>query len=164
MTKQPRWKMIANLGDVHPIEYGGLFLYVDRTGVYPPELEKLDEPDAGNGIDYWEIHRVVLEPHTYTAPEPDGGEPAGGYPKVLSDNQFHPLHPVWYADKIHKIAETADHPDIIADLCSDDPLRRAFAYRSIGDYYGWNEFDSYPTRYTKKSDLPRRIRRMRATL
>ena len=40
-TKQPKWKLIAQLGDVNPIDYGGYFIYEDETGVYPPEGEKL---------------------------------------------------------------------------------------------------------------------------
>ena len=31
---QPKWEYVANLGDTSPLEYGGLFLYRDTTGVY----------------------------------------------------------------------------------------------------------------------------------
>lgn len=41
---QPVWKYLGNLGDRHPIEYGGLFVYKDTTGVYGFEMEKLEEP------------------------------------------------------------------------------------------------------------------------
>lgn len=40
-TKQPRWKLVAQLGDVHPIDYGGYFVYRDTTGVYEEEAEVL---------------------------------------------------------------------------------------------------------------------------
>ena len=52
---QPQWKLVAQLGDVHPIDYGGCFVYVDETGVYDPEMEILDSPDNDNGT--WTIHR-----------------------------------------------------------------------------------------------------------
>lgn len=41
---QPIWEYVTNLGDASPLEYSGLFLYHDTTGVYGYELEKLDEP------------------------------------------------------------------------------------------------------------------------
>jgi hypothetical protein len=43
-VRQPIWEYIDNLGDASPLDYGGLFLYHDTTGVYGYELEKLVEP------------------------------------------------------------------------------------------------------------------------
>lgn len=44
MTNQPSWKLLTNLGDVTPLEYGGAFLLVDETGVYDSELVVWEEP------------------------------------------------------------------------------------------------------------------------
>lgn len=60
-TNQPQWKRIDNLGDVHPIDYGGFFVYVDRTGVYAPEVELLDSPDSDDAPEGWTIHRAVIK-------------------------------------------------------------------------------------------------------
>lgn len=42
---QPVWKLIANLGDVGCPDYTGYFLFEDETGVYAPELERIDPND-----------------------------------------------------------------------------------------------------------------------
>lgn len=140
MTKQPDWKLIANLGDVHPLEYGGYFVYVDTTGVYDPEAELLIAPDDDGGA--YEVRRFSLERCTLT----DG---------VLSDNKFHPTYPVWYSvsdtGRLADIAQACDIPeaDIVAMLCSEDPIQRAHAYRAIGDYHGFDNLDSYPLTLTR---------------
>jgi len=160
-TQQPKWRRIANLGDVNPVEYGGFFVYVDTTGVYPPEAELLQSPDSDDDGIGWTIYRFPLERCTFI----DG---------VLSDNQFHPQHSAWFATPeaeranrpqdtcyLSNVAESADYPveEIIADFCSPDPLKLANAYRAIGEYHGFENFDSYPQHYAKRSELPRRIRR-----
>ena len=60
-TKQPKWKLIAQLGDVNPIDYGGYFIYEDETGVYPPEGEKLLIIDEDSDNSTWEIRRFQLD-------------------------------------------------------------------------------------------------------
>ena len=146
MTKQPRWKMLANLGDVNPVEYGGYFIYQDMTGVYPAEGEWLEAP--GSDDDVWRVYRFILDKCTFV----NG---------ILSDNKYHPEHKAWFADYIPTIAEiVGESPEkVIANLCSEDPLHRAWVYREIGLYCGFENLDSYPRTYTKKSALPRRIRR-----
>jgi hypothetical protein len=148
-TQQPRWKMIANLGDVHPIDYGGFFVYVDQTGVYAPEAELLESPDTDDAPEGWTVYRFVLEPCTYV----NG---------ILSDNPFHPDMPVWFADKLESIATTAGIivEALILNFTSADPIARASAWRSVGDYFGFHELDHYPTQYSRRSHLPRRMRRM----
>lgn len=148
MTIQPRWRMVANLGDVNPVDYGGYFVYVDQTGVYPPELEVLESPNSDDDGTGWTLYRLILEPHTYV----DG---------VLSDNPFHPGFPVWYADKLESVAQTIGSTSLslINDLTSDNPLHKARAYIDLISYFGAFEFDQYPTQYMRRSHLPRRIRR-----
>ncbi len=48
---QPKWKLLANLGDANPIDYGGYFVYRDETGVYRDEAEKLISPDEATITD-----------------------------------------------------------------------------------------------------------------
>lgn len=36
-----------------------------------------------------------------------------------------------------------------SDLCSDDPIKLAQAYRAIGDYLGWANLDAYPLTLTQ---------------
>lgn len=138
MTNQPKWKAIAQIGDASPLEYGGIWVLVDETGVYPPELEILEVPDDEESKEPRVVYRVVMEPHTYV----DG---------VLSDNPSHPSHPVWYADDLKAICLCVDWKvkEIIECFCSSDPLERARAYRAVADYCGWHQFDQYPLNLTK---------------
>ncbi|NCC40917.1 MAG: hypothetical protein EOM21_16010 [Gammaproteobacteria bacterium] len=60
MTNQPVWKVIHNLGDATPLEYGGAFLLVDETGVYAPELIVWDEPTM-NGVPISNLYSTDAE-------------------------------------------------------------------------------------------------------
>ena len=144
---QPTWKCIANCGDVNPIEHGGFFVYIDTTGVYPPEAAKLE---ANEGNTEWTLHRFVLEPCFYT----DG---------ILSDNQYHKDHPAWFAKPESERADRPQDTTYLSDLCdditeeelvrlfcSDDPLERAQAWRIVGDYHGYENLDSYPLKLNRK--------------
>ncbi len=140
-TNQPVWKYIANLGDATPLEYGGLFVYVDTTGVYPPEAELLIEPegDIDSPKARWEVRRFILENCTY-----QNG--------ILSDNQFHPDYPVWFSKDIDSLAPFIgmSQDELIALFVSADPCERAHAWRAIGDYFGFDNLDDYPNRYTRE--------------
>ena len=151
---QPKWKCVANLGDANPLDYGGLFVYVDETGVYPPEMERLEIPE----MECLEIDDEDAERPTYTAWRVcldqctfiDG---------ILSDNPYHPAHCAWFATTPEKMKERPqdgrglaavadcmgrEESEMIADLCSSDPIRLASAWREILDYHGWENGDSYP--------------------
>lgn len=135
---QPKWKCVANLGDVNPIEYGGLFVFVDETGVYPPEIELVDPPCEGQR-NQWEVRRGVCEPCTYT----NG---------VLSDNRFHPDKEAWFADDLRGIADSMgwEKEELICALCSPEAIDRASAWKCIADYFGWDNLDSYPIHFNKR--------------
>jgi hypothetical protein len=145
---QPTWKLIAQLGDVNPTEYGGYFIYQDETGVYCEEGELLEiDESSGKGT----VYRFILEKCTLT----DG---------ILSDNKFHPLHPAWFAKPE---SERSNRPqdntylknvgdfcgksvDVLTNLfCSEDAKQRAVAYREVGIYHGFNNLDSYPLQLTE---------------
>lgn len=127
---QPTWKFVANLGDATPLVHGGLFVYVDETGVYPPEMERVELLCDDTA---WEVRRVVLEPCTYI----NG---------VLSDNSFHPDRAAWFADELESVASCMGYTasDLALQFCSPDPLERAQAWRAVLDYFGWDNGDSYP--------------------
>jgi hypothetical protein len=62
---QPIWKFVVNLGDTDPIENGGYFVFTDETGVYPPEVELLEEPAEDSKT--WTVYRFVLENCTFAS-------------------------------------------------------------------------------------------------
>lgn len=148
-TQQPTWKLVAQFGDVHPIDYGGLFVYEDETGVYPPEAELLEVPEDGERTYY--VYRFILEPCTYI----DG---------ILSDNPYHKDKPAWFAGTETMRAERpqdttylkniADSYDITVDafatmFCSEDVRERAEAWRMVGEHHGFINLDSYPLQLTR---------------
>ena len=134
---QPTWKLIANLGDSSPLDYGGRFVFVDETGVYSPEVEVVELTDETDGAEQWETRRYPLDRCTYVS-------------GVLSDNPFHPDHAAWFAGSIEQIAATSgtDAASLIADLCGDSATARALAYAAIEQYHGVENFDSYPNQWT----------------
>lgn len=145
---QPNWKLVAQLGDVHPIEYGGYFVYEDTTGQYDPEAELLIAPDDDDG--QWTAYRFTLEPCTFI----DG---------VLSDNKFHPEHPAWFAGtEAQRLERPQDSTYLknIADFAgvSVEELvsyftgnieARASAWRLVGEYHGFENLDGYPLTMNK---------------
>jgi hypothetical protein len=128
-TQQPEWKLVAQLGDVNPIEHGGYFVFEDLTGVYAPEGETVRRTFE----DKFEIHRFILEPCTYI----NG---------VLSDNKYHPETPVWFADSIGAVSSWAGvvPVEFIAALTGDNIVDKARAWYDVGSYFGFFELDSYP--------------------
>lgn len=160
---QPVWKLVGNLGDVNPLDYGGFFVYVDTTGVYPPEVEVLqvdeneqDEDNNDNG--HWTVYRFILEPCTFIN-------------WVLSDNRSHPDKPAWFATpesrKLDRPQDTCyfsglcqfcdiEPEELVRLFCSDDPLERAQAWRTVGDYHGYDELDPDPLEFTSKLEVKMR--------
>ena len=161
---QPKWKCVANLGDVNPIEHGGLFVFVDETGVYPPEAEKLYPPCDDSDGKEWEVRRFVLEDCFYT----DG---------ILSDNQFHKDHPAWFAKPEEERKDRPQDTTYLRDMCesfditetaliamflSDDPIQRAGAWCIVGDYHGYDNLDDYPLILDRKRVWGRYASRIRS--
>jgi len=140
MTKQPKWKCIVNLGDMNPLDYGGLFVCIDETGVYPPEMEKLSLVTEGDSTDQYQTHRVILEPCTYI----NG---------ILSDNPYHPDKPVWFATNIKAIASCfgISKGELLKGLCSKDPMMQACAWAKVYDYHGWENGDTEPNTINRKT-------------
>lgn len=137
---QPKWKFFANLGDENLIDEGGRILYVDETGVYVPEIEVLEV-----FADRWETRRILVEPCTFEN-------------SVLSDNSFHKDHPAWFADGISRVAsfvgKSAD--ELVQALCGTDIVEQAKVYLAISDYYGIENFDDQPHRFTDRKIIEKR--------
>ncbi len=148
---QPKWKFLANLGDESPLEHGGFFVYVDETGVYPPEAEVLILDDESDDPHY-SVYRFAIERFTWLK-------------GVLSDNKFHPDFPVWFAQPEKKKAERPQDTtylsnvaatcgktvkELVALFMSSDPTVRADGYRCVADYHGWENFDESPMKMRKR--------------
>lgn len=154
---QPKWKCIAQLGDVNPVDYGGYWVFIDETGVHQPEGEYLETPYDEDGE--YRAYRFSIDRCTLT----DG---------ILSDNPFHPLCPAWFAkpeteretrpqdttylsNVANYCGSTVD--EIQAALCGDDIPVRAEAYRMVAEYHGWENMDSYPLTMSR-SEAKKRYR------
>jgi hypothetical protein len=149
---QPSWKLLDVLGDVNPIDNGGMLVYEDTTGVYPPEAvvirvldEDRDDDDGG-----WIVYRFPLERCTYGRPR--------GIDGVLSDNEYHPEAPAWFADSLESVASFvgASRDELIGYLCSPSPSDRAQAYQAIGDYHGFINLDHDPITDFDRSEIEAR--------
>ena len=142
MTNQPEWEFITNLGDVSPLDHGGLFLYKDKTGVYEPELERCEPIENGKFL----IHRVSLERY----------KRLDKYLVSIAYNDSWPnpapQYQPWFKDRLQEIDESRDcyEEEIIEELCSDDPKKLASAYEAIYNYLGWDNGDSYPLTITRE--------------
>lgn len=135
-TKQPVWKFIANLGDANPLEYSGLFVFIDETGVYSPEAKRLLSPEYSGKTDIWELRTFTLTPCIL--------DPMG----FISDNKYHPHYPAWFG-KVKELESVASFQGLKMEtlrsmFLSNDICERARAYEAIGNYYGWDNLDEYP--------------------
>jgi hypothetical protein len=147
MTNQPKWRFLANLGDVSPVEYGGYFIFTDDTGVYPPEAEYWDaDSREAYRFDLEQLH--LVEGHLISKRLYDkvlfGGPDALPYP--LKD------YVEWFDDDLSGVASATGFTveQLQAWFCSDDPLDRARAYREVGEFWGFENLDSYPLHLTKR--------------
>jgi hypothetical protein len=123
-----RTRTLANLGDVNPLDHGGFLVRSDG------EIVVIEPNDENRKI---EVH---LFSNTLCYPIKGGG---------VSDNEYHKNHPAWFSKDLQAVAESSDHEDIEADLCSDDPVTRARAYQSIICHWGTHGFDSEPITLTR---------------
>ena len=46
--------------------------------------------------------------------------------------------------------------DLEQSFCSDNPLIRAYAYSAIGEYFGFDNVDSYPLIFTDRAEIESR--------
>ena len=147
---QPKWRAVAQLGDVNPLDSGGYWVFVDETGEYAPEAELLEVPDSDDGE--YVAYRFILENCTYI----NG---------ILSDNQFHPEKPAWFAGTKRERKERPQDSTYLKNIAdfigmtvnelakqfrSGDPIERAQAWRAVGEYHGFLNLDEYPLTMTRR--------------
>lgn len=141
---QPSFWCVANLGDVDPLNYGGKFVCVDRTGVYPPELVVIDAPGEDENADRLKYF-ITLEP--LTAIKGADGSCIG-----LSDNPFHVETEAWFGDSetLKSISDSNDIAvgELISLFLSSDLSKRATAYIMALDCFGCHSFNEYPVSIT----------------
>lgn len=142
-TNQPQWKL------VYATDYSAL--YLDATGVYPPELviaQTLDDADqddieATAAVVYrfpldrcWQVTRD--DGSTFLCEQNPARESELPYPIA----SYRP----WFADHLGAVASSVGGTvaELVAGLCSDDPVDLASAYESIGGHSGFDNFDHYP--------------------
>jgi len=155
-TRQPVWEFVANLGDAHPLDYGGYFVYRDTTGVYEEEAEFWNEPDEEDGP--ITVYRIMLERKKMVGPYlvPLRYDPSWRHPVEQYDEWFH--------KDLADVAESVglEKEAIEEMLCSGDPIKRANAYWMIGQYHGWENLDSYPETYTRREAKQRYRKELQA--
>lgn len=156
---QPEWECVAQIGDANPLDYGGYWVFRDKTGVYSAEVELLVCPEDEDG--QYTAYRYSIEPCTYI----DG---------VLSENKFHPERPAWFATPearrverpqdttyLKNIADGYGEPpneflqELIDSFCGDDLVLRAMAYHLVGEYHGFENLDDDPLLMTQAEVLER---------
>lgn len=140
---QPDWKLIANLGDKKPLDYGGYFVFRDETGVYDEEAQLLVVDDEDAPRTSYTLYRFPLERMKMV----------DGYlvPFEYKEAWPHPTknYDAWFHGSLGVISgagpvDDEEKEQLEMDFSSADPIVRARAYRLIGDRDGWENFDSYP--------------------
>jgi hypothetical protein len=173
---QPKWKFVDNLGDAHPLEYGGIFLYVDETGEYPPELERLEPPcddhrcegaefawgtkasedeEHEAACEHYEVTRVVLEPLQEVRDEDTMHLVDGRY----KADWPHPVasYRPWFADDLASVADSAgaEVSELRTQLLAEDAKQRAYGYLMIAQHHGWGALGGEPRMFAKEALLER---------
>lgn len=131
---QPRWKLLANLGDRDFSGVGGTLVYEDAGRHFLPEGEHYI-PETG------EVFRFPLE--RYQHHELGFLVPVDYEPKwPLPPTMYRP----WFEGSLTAMAETFDtsEDEIKEMLVSDEPAVRAEAYDIIGRYHGFGNLDHEP--------------------
>lgn len=153
MTKQPVWKYVGTIGDVHPIQHGGGFVYADLTEVYPPELEYIEVSDDGNTV---VIHRIVLEPCrfktflNFPGTTPQLADPSQRGKTWQWANE-------WWVEKLDDMCRSNDISKffLLRRMLSSCPMERAWAYSELISYYGAMQFNYDPKQLTETEAIER---------
>jgi len=164
LTNQPIWKYAGHIGDVDPLSYGGGFVYVDETGVYPPELTYF-EPATD---DEWQTHRdndkqdeipitvyrIVLDRPRFKTLTEEGKRHSFSTKELPANERGKTWYwyEEWFVRDLASVAATCDTTKfaMLRDLFSKDARERAFAYETLIQHFGANNFDSYPLTLTEK--------------
>lgn len=144
---QPEWELVAYLGDVNPLDYGGLWVFRDKTGEHCPQVESIEPIGEDEDCEY-EVHRMYLE--KLKVYMDDEGNSYLIDAKYQEDWPHAPsMYQPWFCmqeGSLESICKSVGAPldEMRENLCSEDPAVLALAYRDIAGYYGWANFDQYP--------------------
>lgn len=168
MSNQPDWKCIGHIGDCDPIAHGGGFVYVDRTGVYAPEVtwfepasdEQWHKTESETPV---QVYRFSLDPPRFKTLK------QGAYQSTFMPNERSiswTWHREWYVDDLESVATSTGRTKfhILRDLFSPDPITLALAYSDMIHYHGIENFDSYPVTYTEREAYNRYAAELRLSL
>src|SRR5690348_6158719 len=151
MSQQPKWKQVGTIGDINFVEYDGGPVFVDETGVYPPELEYVQNMPESDVDAY--VYRIVLEDLKMS---PDGHL----IPAKYDASWPHPIesYTEWFDDRVDSVASFVGIPvsEFIHSLTGDNPIARAWAFHTLAEYHGWENFDGYPLHFTSREELEAR--------
>lgn len=130
-TNQPSYFCVENQGDVDPLNHGGVFVLVDRRGIYDPQLW-VWEPDSSRMVSF-DMPRCF---------------PIKGDPDSIGSNRYHPDLPEWFGTvkELESVASTCGKtPHVLrSQLCAPDPCERARGYYDLFCCYGAMNFDTQP--------------------
>ena len=117
------FKCVANLGDVDPVEHGGIFVMESVDGSQEPQIWHLWRED---GAESWSLFIFDI---------PAVDQPGAEW---------------WWAD-LHRACAygDVDRRELLADLRGSDVTVRAHAYVSLAQYHGWQNFDHEPLTYDR---------------
>ena len=149
---QPKWKFVCNLGDINVIDNSGFFIYVDETGTYDPEGEMLIPPMDDDSRQEWYIYRFALG----RCIKLDGYLLPFAYQRDWPHDIL--KYEEWFAADLNDVAQcNGVSLEQLEDLfCSANPIDRAWAWRSIGEFWGFNNLDDYPLILSSEIEVRKR--------
>ena len=138
----PKWRQVYRDDDS--------IVIVDEAGECDPMMEVAPERDVtedgeGKVVRVYSFDLDHLKMVSY-----DGARFL--VPEAYEEGWHSPVHQYqeWFTDSLGGVASFigTTEQDLRRDLCSEDVLLRARAYRAIGDYHGFENLDSYPSEIT----------------
>lgn len=117
--------LINNIGDLHPLEYGGALIY-RCTGKHRGGAEyELDILKVNENTGAIECFTILLEPPN-------------------------PVNREWFEDNLNYVGYYVGIPEVElrAMWASNNPVERAIFYQYLTAYFGAFEFHQYPEEYT----------------
>lgn len=118
-------RILGNLGDKNPLDYGGLIVY-----------EVLDDDIEYISAEYW--NEPLTEDHPYWV-----------YRFDVPRDVFKDLNWVHNWDQIAAFVGMSKEA-IFRMGYSEDPLKRAEVFRFVGEYHGWENIDGSPDKFTRE--------------
>jgi hypothetical protein len=161
-TVQPIWKFHSTVGDVNPIDYSGGFVYIDITGVYPPECEWIESEDGHLAEPIrWTVYRWTLERKSIVIGK-DGSYLLVPYGYESRTDLPHPIaeYDEWFHRDLSSVAQSngVELDTLRREFTSNDPAILAGAYLAIAQYHGFENLDSYPLTFTDRNEIEQRYK------